>query len=307
MTVAAIDCGSGATRLLVIDGTGAEVHREERVTNLCLGMGPDDTLTADAIARTIDTLRAYRLRCDEFGVTRLRAVTTAAARRARNPADFLDAAAVVLGTRPDILTGEEEGRLAFSGAMTDLVPQVDAWGEPAFDLLLDIGGGSTEIVVGRPGEAPIASHSIETGCVRLLEEYLGESDPPGPLALSQAISVMHAHLEDVEITVPHVKRATRLVGIAGSIQVMAMVEIGATAPVHHFRLTRPAAEDVYRTLVTETRADRLHNPGLPADRVDSIVAGAVILVTVLRHFDMTDVLVSQHDLLDGVAQQLLIM
>jgi exopolyphosphatase / guanosine-5'-triphosphate,3'-diphosphate pyrophosphatase len=302
--VAAVDCGSGATRLLVMRVDGLELCREEVVTNLSAGMGPHDELSAEAIERTICVLREFRERGLELGVTTIRAVTTAAARRATNTAAFLDAAEVALGVRPEVLTPDEEGRLAFAGATRNLPVQHNEWNEAIPDLVVDIGGGSTEFVVGLPGTDPVGVCSIDTGCVRLWEEYLSENDPPGPLALSQAISVLHAHFEDVEIAIPSVKHVGRVIGIGGSIQTVAMVELGATADVNGFRLSRAAAEDVYRTLVMERRADRAHNPGLSADRVDSILGGAAILVAILRHFQLDELRVSRADLLDGVVHSL---
>ncbi len=145
--------------------------------------------------------------------------------------------------------------------------------------------------------------------MRLTEKYL-HHDPPSPVELSQAVSVVHAHLEDVAREVPAVRTARRLVGLAGTVTTMAAVEIGLPAydpeRIHHFVLTREAAEDVFRTLATEARADRVHNPGLEEARADVIVGGAVILVTIMRHFDLAECLVSEADILDGLARSLLV-
>ena len=150
--------------------------------------------------------------------------------------------------------------------------------------------------------------SVDIGCVRLTEKFL-HGDPPAPEELSQAISVVHDHLDDVARDLPAVKTAARLVGLAGTVTTMAAVEIGLQTydrdRIHHFVLTRTAAEDVFRTLATEARADRVHNPGLEEARADVIVGGAVILVTVMRHFGFAECLVSEADILDGLAATLL--
>ena len=150
--------------------------------------------------------------------------------------------------------------------------------------------------------------SVDVGCVRITERYL-HSDPPSPLELSQAITVMHAHLRDVKRELPAVVEARRLVGLAGTVTTMAAVEIGLPVydrdRIHHFVLTREAAEDVFRTLATESRADRAHNPGLEEARADVIVGGAAILVAVMRHFDLDECLVSESDILDGLLDSVL--
>ncbi len=167
--------------------------------------------------------------------------------------------------------------------------------------MVDIGGGSTEFVVG--ATEPDEVVSVDMGCVRVTEKFL-RADPPEPIELSQAISVVHAHLDDVEREAPAAKEARRLVGLAGTVTTVAAVELGLVnydpERIHHFVLTRAAAEDVFRTLATEPRADRVHNPGLEEARADVIVGGAAILVTVMRHFGFEECLVSEADILDGL-------
>ena len=150
--------------------------------------------------------------------------------------------------------------------------------------------------------------SIDVGCVRLTERFL-HSDPPDAGELSDALSVVRTHLDDVAREVPATMDAARMVGLAGSVTTVAAVELGLARydrdRIHHFRLTRAAAEDVFRTLATEARDDRRANPGLEAERVDVIVGGALILVAVMRYFDFDDCLVSEADILDGIAASLL--
>ena len=299
-TVAAIDSGTNSTRLLVVDAEGRTLERRMTITRLGQDVDRTGRLAPEAIERVLATLRDYRELMDRHGVGRARMAATSAARDAANRDELFDAAEAVLGVRPELLTGEEEGRLSFAGATSDL-----AAGEGPF-LVVDIGGGSTEFVIGR--DEPVGVRSIDVGCVRLTERFL-RSDPPEPGELSDALSVVRTHLDDVAREVPATMDAARMVGLAGSVTTVAAVELGLPGydrdRIHHFRLTRAAAEDVFRTLATEAREDRRANPGLEEERVDVIVGGALILVAVMRFFDFDDCLVSEADILDGLAASLL--
>ena len=296
--VAAVDCGTNSTRLLVTED-GRTLERLMVITRLGQGVDGTGRLAPDAIGRAIDVLREYRAVMDRFGVERVRMTATSAARDASNRDELFGAAEGVIGVRPELLPGDEEGRLSFLGATAEL----DAAEGPF--LVVDIGGGSTEFVVGTT--EPEGVVSTDMGCVRTTEKFL-HSDPPTAEELSQAISVVHAHLDDVLREVPATKEAARLVGLAGTVSTMAAVELGLAeydrSRIHHFVLTRAAAEDVFRTLATERRADRVHNPGLEEARADVIVGGAAILVTIMRHFDFDECLVSEADILDGLAMSI---
>ncbi|MDQ1436564.1 MAG: exopolyphosphatase / guanosine-5-triphosphate,3-diphosphate pyrophosphatase [Acidimicrobiaceae bacterium] len=299
MNVAAIDCGTNSTRLLVTDGEGRILERLMRITRLGQGVDASRRLAPEAIERTVAVLKEYRNAIDRLGAERVRMTATSAARDASNRDEFFDAAEAVLGVRPELLAGDEEGRLSFGGATTELDPADGPF------LVVDIGGGSTEFVLGTTEAESVLS--LDIGCVRITEQFI-HSDPPAPEELSQAVSVVHAYMEDVARDVPGAKEARTLVGLAGTVTTMAAVEIGLAQydrdRIHHFVLTRDAAEDVFRTLATERRADRLHNPGLEEARADVIVGGAVILVTMMRHFGFDRCLVSEADILDGLAATL---
>lgn len=299
--VAAVDIGTNSARLLVADLVDGHLHQVDRRTTITrLGQGVDATrrLHPDAIARTLDTLRGYSAVIRELGVTKVRATATSAARDASNRDAFFDPAAELLGARPELLSGEEEARLEFRGATGGL-------DFPAPFLVLDVGGGSTELIAGT--DEPNGLLSVDIGCVRLTEQFLG-SDPPAPEELSQALSVVRDHLADVEREVPGAALAKTLIGTAGTVWTMAAIELGVDTSrselIHHFRLRRAAAEDVYRTLATEPIAQRRHNPGLEPGRADVIVGGAIVVVAVMRHFRFDELLVSEADILDGLALSL---
>jgi exopolyphosphatase/guanosine-5'-triphosphate,3'-diphosphate pyrophosphatase len=297
--VAAIDCGTNSTRLLVSDAGERLVERLMTITRLGEAVDATGRLGVEAVERTLDTLRRYREVMDRHGVERVRVTATSAARDAANRDDFFAAAERIVGARPELLDGESEARLSFRGATAELDPADGPF------LVVDIGGGSTEFAVG--SERCEGALSVDVGCVRLTERFL-PSDPPAADELSAAISVVQAHLDDVARELPGATEAARMVGLAGTITTVAAVELGLSEydrdAIHHFRLTRAAAEDVFRTLATERRADRVHNPGLEEARADVIVGGCCILVAVMRQFELDECLVSEADILDGLVLSL---
>jgi exopolyphosphatase/guanosine-5'-triphosphate,3'-diphosphate pyrophosphatase len=300
--LAAIDCGTNSTRLLVSRGAGADKVPLARVNTITrLGRGVDATgrLDAAAIERTVDVLRDYRGILDELGAERLRVTATSAARDAANRDEFFDAAEVVLGSRPELISGTEEAELSFLGATAELDPADGPF------LVVDIGGGSTEFIVGT--DRVEGARSVDIGCVRFLEQYV-EHDPPLPEELHACISVTQQWLDDIARELPAVREAKTFVGLAGTVTTMAAVELGLHEwdrdAIHHFRFTRPAIEEVFRTLVTEPLEDRKHNPGLEDARADVIVAGACIFVGIVRGLDVDTCLVSESDILDGLVASL---
>lgn len=304
--VAAIDCGTNSTRLLVADddGTGGlrTLARLMRITRLGAGVDRTRALDPDAIERTQSVLAEYRQVMDEHGVTpdRVRITATSAARDATNRDAWFDRAEAVVGARPELLSGAEEAELSFRGATAGLDPARGPF------LVFDLGGGSTELAYGTTEVE--ASMSLEIGCVRLTERFI-ESDPPRPEELAAALSYADSWIDDVLRDMPHVSGARTVVGLAGTVSTVAAVEIGLDAydrsQLHHFVLTKDAAEDVFRTLATEARADRIHNPGLEEGRADVIVGGCCALVALYRRLGFDEVLASESDILDGLALSVL--
>ena len=294
MKTAAIDCGTNATRLLIKDGDEV-VTRLDRVTRLGDGVDATRRLRPDAIERVTEVLREYRALLDQHGVGQREAVATSAVRDATNPDDFLKAAEDALGFRPRVLTGQEEGILAFAGAVDALHP------EHAPFLVCDVGGGSTELVAGSVG--PEAIVSVDVGSVRVTERFFAK-DPPTASELADAFDVVRTELDEAFRLHPMLQDAATLVGLGGTVTTMAAVEIGLVEyrsdMVHHFSLSKAAAEDVFRTVATESAEDRAFNPGLPRERVGTIVGGALVVVAVMRFFGFDELLVSEHDLLDAL-------
>ncbi|MCU1350851.1 MAG: hypothetical protein JWM05_60 [Acidimicrobiales bacterium] len=301
--IAAVDCGTNSTRLLVAEPDGAgglrPIERLMRITRLGQGVDETGSLATDAVDRTIAVLREYREVMDRHGVGRVRMTATSAARDAANRDLFFEQAAEVVGTPAELLSGEDEAALSFLGATADLDPALGPF------LVIDLGGGSTEFVYGT--EAREAAISIDVGCVRLTERFI-EHDPPKPEELLAAITLTDAYLDDVVRAIPDARSAHTFVGVAGTITTVAAVEIGLETydpeQVHHYRLTHDAVEDVFRTLATESHAQRLGNPGLEPARADVIVGGCCALVSIMRTLDIEALLVSEADILDGLALSL---
>jgi exopolyphosphatase/guanosine-5'-triphosphate,3'-diphosphate pyrophosphatase len=296
--LAAIDCGTNSTRLLISEGTGRQrraLDRRNEITRLGQGVDATGRLDPAAIDRTVAVLRSYKAAIDEHGATAVRMTATSAARDAGNAGDFLDAAEAAIGVRPELISGDEEGRLSFAGATAELDPADGPF------LVVDIGGGSTECTVGTEDVEVV--RSLDLGCVRLTEKHL-ESDPPAPEELSNAIAEAVDLFDELLREVPQVHAARTIVGLAGTVTTVAAVELGLLEwdrdAIHHFRLTRAAAEDVFRTLATEALADRVHNPGLEPARADVIVGGCCALVALYRTLGIDELLVSEADILDGL-------
>ena len=301
--IASVDLGTNSTRILVGRPTGAGLEildRRTTITRLGQGVGASGRLAPEAVERTLDCLRGYREILDRHGVERVRVAATSASRDAANRDEFFGAVEALIGTRPELLSGDEEGRLSFRGATGELDPASGPF------LVVDIGGGSTEFIVGTDRVEGVMS--VDIGCVRLTEKFLLH-DPPQPEELSACISLTDAYLDDVVREIPAAAEARTLVGLAGTVTTVAAVEIGLETydrdRIHHFHLSHEAAEDVFRTLATESRADRLHNPGLEEARADVIVGGCCVLVALFRRLGFDEMIVSEADILDGLALSLL--
>ena len=307
MNVAAIDLGTNSVRLLVTDASGCALERRADITRLGAGLPATGRLSAAGCDATVALLRQHRRLLDRHVVTALRVVATAAARRASDASSFLERAADAIGAPIEILSGDDEGRLSFAGATADLAPADGPF------LVVDVGGGSTELVVGttRPAvgaaDGVEAAMSIDLGCVTLTEAEL-HHDPPLPEELANAVGAAADALADAWRLAPALRQAATLVGVGGTITTLAAVELGLSVydrdRVHGLLLERAMVEDAFRALATEALVDRVHNPGLPRDRADVIVAGLCIVVALMRNLPAAEMRVSDADLLDALAASL---
>ncbi|MDB4976149.1 MAG: Ppx/GppA phosphatase family [Myxococcaceae bacterium] len=296
--VAGIDIGTNSVRLLITDASGRELVREMRITRLGQGVDVTGSLHPEAIARTTEVLASYRKHLEAHEVTRVRATATSAARDATNSAAFFDAAEQALGHRPELLHGDEEAALSFRGA-TDGLSSVAAGPY----LVIDIGGGSTEFVLGE--REPEQLISVNMGCVRMAERHLG-SDPPTHDQLEDCFADVRQILQQVRSAVD-IARARTVVGLAGTITALAYLQKGLKkydpAETHRSRLSRAQVEVLFTKLATadlEARRAMLAEP----KRAEVIVGGAAVLVTLMRELDIEALLVSESDILDGLAASL---
>ncbi len=301
--VAAIDCGTNSTRLLVAGRDGQPLDRLMRITRLGEGVDATGKLAPDAVERCSTVLSEFRRVMDRLGVVRGRLVATSAVRDASNGGEFLEPAGRITGFEPEVLEGDEEGRLSLAGAVAELDP-----GEGPF-FVLDIGGGSTELVSGSgPNDPGLAVVSLQIGCVRLTERYL-PSDPPSPTGLGEAEAAIGAALDLAVAQHPEFLRTHRLVGLAGTVTTLASLNLGLETyradRIHHAELSAHEVEHWYRTLAREDHRARLGRTGMVSGREDVIVAGAMILAVVMRRFGFDRCLVSEADILDGLVADLL--
>lgn len=298
MNVAAIDIGTNSVRLLIADEAGREIERPMRITRLGQGVDVTGALAPEAIERTTSVLAEYRSLLARHDVKRVRATATSAARDAQNSQQFFDAAERALGTRPELLSGEEEARLSFRGATHGLSPDAGPF------LIIDLGGGSTELVLGKT--EPEALISLQMGCVRMTERHL-KTDPPSPSELAACFADVQRELARAR-TVMDVRGAHTVVGLAGTVTALSAMQLGLSrydaTQTHHSRLTRAQVEVLFSRLSTATVEQRRGMLAEPA-RAEVVVGGAAVLLTLLREFALDDLLVSERDILDGLAASLL--
>jgi exopolyphosphatase / guanosine-5'-triphosphate,3'-diphosphate pyrophosphatase len=302
--VAAVDCGTNSTRLLVLSAAGEILDREMIITRLGQGVDETGSLSDEAIDRTLAALARYRGVMDGFGVVRVRAAATSATRDADNRDAFFVPAAAVLGVRPELLDGTEEGRLAFRGATAGLDPA----GGP--DLVVDLGGGSTELVAGGAdaADSPVLAESLDIGCVRVTERFL-HHDPPTAGEIESARSFVRGVVEDAAAKHPALSETRRMIGVAGTISTLASLELGLdhydSEKVHLARLSRTAVERWLGQLASEAADERRKRGAIEAGRADVIVGGAAVLAEVMAALAFDELIHSEHDILDGIAEELL--
>lgn len=301
--VAALDCGSNSTRVLIASAVGGSLRREMRITRLSQGVDASQTLTPDALERTYATLREYRGLMDHEGVSRGLLVATSAVRDARNGEEFIAHAREIVGVDARILSGLEEATLSYAGATADLVPDE----RPI--LIVDIGGGSTELAVVVDGV--MRSFSMQLGCVRVTERALG-SGIVSPDADARTHQMVSEELDRAWAAVPDFGAfagRVRLIGLAGTVATLAQLDAGIVVydrdVVHHRSLSRATVQHWRDVLASETPAERLARPGMVAGREDVLTAGLYVLDAVMERFGVDELLSSENDILDGIVRSLL--
>lgn len=301
--VAAIDCGTNSTRLLVADGEGRTCERLMRITRLGRGVDRSGLIAPEALHRTIEVLEEFRRVMELHRVSRLRITATSAARDASNREEFFQAAAQVVGARPELLSGEEEAALSFAGATAELRS-----GAPW--LVADIGGGSTELALGKAEvfRRPCAAVSLDLGCVRVTERFL-HHDPPLPKECEAASEMVSEALRQATKREPLLCQGATLVGLAGTVAALASADLGLRtydrSLVHHHRLSRQKVLGLLKAFCGEDAVARRRRPGMEAQRADVIIGGTLVLAAVMEHFDMEECLVSEADILDGLIASML--
>lgn len=310
--VAAIDCGTNSIRLLVADVTSSDdggrwlrdVHREMRVVRLGQGVDSTGVLSDEALARTRAALVDYSAILRRKGTERVRMVATSATRDAANRDEFFAMTREVLGVEAEVISGDEEARLSFTGAVSDLEAEDGPF------LVADVGGGSTELVLGNwdgvRGTVE-AARSVDIGCVRLTERCL-RSDPPSAAEVEAAVAVATDVLADAFAVVP-VAKARSWIGVAGTVTTLAALakDLPRYDPdeIHLSRLSLDQIREITGRLLTMTHDERGAIGSMHPGRVDIICGGALVVRTIAEHLaqhtGITELVASEHDILDGIA------
>jgi exopolyphosphatase/guanosine-5'-triphosphate,3'-diphosphate pyrophosphatase len=300
--VAALDCGSNSTRLLIVNAQNETVRRDSRITRLSQGVDASMTLTPKAMARSFDVLSDYRTMMDEAGVSKGLLVATSAVRDASNGADFLDEARRRTGVTAKILTGQEEAAYSYSGATAGLEPDGRA------TAIVDVGGGSTELAVMVDGV--LESYSMQLGCVRVTERALGKG-VANEQRREAATAMIDEQLKRAWRAVPAFATIgdVRLIGLAGSVstlvQLDAQMQEYDRELVHHRVISLATVREWRDRLANEPPEARLARPGMIRGREDVLPAGLYVLVAVMERLGVDELLSSESDILDGITSSLL--
>jgi exopolyphosphatase/guanosine-5'-triphosphate,3'-diphosphate pyrophosphatase len=293
MRVAAIDCGTNSIRLLVRDAD-QDLHREMRIVRLGQGVDRTGALAPEAIERTRVALADYAATIVRLDVERVRMIATSATRDAANRDDFVAMVRTTLGVDPEVISGAEEAALSYAGAI-GAVPDLR---QPV--LLVDLGGGSTELVM---GPEPLRAHSMDVGAVRMTERHLHD-DPPTAAQIDAVVHDVGAALDRAEHDVPW-RESRDVVGVAGTITTVAAIALGLDEyrpdRIHGTRLSSAQVARVTDRLLALDHAGRAAIAAIHPGRVDVIAAGALVLRSVLERSGAAELVASEHDILDGVS------
>jgi exopolyphosphatase / guanosine-5'-triphosphate,3'-diphosphate pyrophosphatase len=300
--VAVFDCGTNSIRLLIAEFENGDVRElDRRMTIVRLGEGIDETgeFSSDALKRTFIAVDDFAKVLQNYEIHAVRFVATSASRDARNRAEFESGIQQRLGVKPEIISGEEEAELSFLGATAELSTTTTG----PF-LVIDIGGGSTEFVVGE--SVPSAARSVNIGCVRMTERHL-KSDPPTETEITAAELDIDAAIVDA-MKVVDVAQAAEVIGLAGSVTTVAAMAMGLEKYdrnlIHGTVLSNDQVEAACNRLLHKNREQRSALPFMHPGRIDVIGAGALVLRQIMRALPQTHLRISEHDILDGIAAKL---
>jgi len=304
--VAAIDCGTNSIRLLIADienGSLTDVVRTMVIVRLGEGVDKTGEFSQAALTRTFAAIETFALLISQHQPERVRFVATSASRDVSNRSEFMDGVLSRLGIEPDIISGDEEAELSFLGATADLVNEQEPPTAPY--LVVDIGGGSTEFVLGTTG--PTAAISTNVGCVRMTERHL-ISDPATPQEIAAAIADIDAAIDLAYLSVP-ISQAHSLIGLAGSVTTVAAIALGLSeydsTAIHGSRISAPDIHRITGELLAMTRAQRAKLGPMHEGRIDVIGSGALVLDRIMIRTGLGEVVVSERDILDGIARGLI--
>jgi exopolyphosphatase/guanosine-5'-triphosphate,3'-diphosphate pyrophosphatase len=302
--VAAIDCGTNAIRLLVADvdpaaGTLVDLDRSNEIVRLGHGVDATGRIAPESMTRTFAAVERYAEVIRGLGAEHVRFVATSASRDAENSDEFVAGVGDRIGVLPEVISGDEEARLSFLGATRGLV---DGAGAPY--LVVDIGGGSTEFVLGT--REPVAARSVDVGCVRLTERHL-RHDPPTRAEVDAVVADIDAAIAEAAAAVP-LGEARTLVGLAGSVTTLTGIFLGLpaydAAAIHGTRVPAAEVAAISDRLLALDHAGRSVMQVIHPGRVDVLNAGILVLRRILDVTGLPEVLTSEHDILDGIAWSL---
>ncbi|MFI6940234.1 exopolyphosphatase [Streptomyces sp. NPDC050418] len=316
--VAAVDCGTNSIRLLVADvtvsdsasgagATGELTDLDRRMTIVRLGQGVDRTgrLAPEALERTFAACREYAAVIKELGAEKVRFVATSASRDASNRDDFVRGVLDILGVEPEVISGDEEAQLSFAGAASAQREHGDA--RPVRTLVFDVGGGSTEFVLGSQSAAGAtvdAARSVDIGCVRLTERHGLTGEPLTDEQIAAVRADIGQALDAAAGAVP-LTEADVYIGLAGTVTTLAGIALELpeydSAAIHRSVLTYDQVKAVTHRLIHATHDERAAIPVMHPGRVDVICAGALIVLAIMERTGARELLVSEHDILDGIA------
>jgi len=306
LRVAAIDCGTNSIRLLIADitnGTLTDVVRTMVIVRLGEGVDKTGEFSQAALERTFAAIETFAELISKHQPEQVRFVATSASRDVSNRDEFVDGVASRLGIEPDIISGDEEAALSFLGATADLLNLDNPPTAPY--LVVDIGGGSTEFVLGTT--APTAAISTNVGCVRMTERHL-ISDPATPQQIAAATADIDAAIDLAYAAVP-IAQAKSLIGLAGSVTTVAAIALGLSeydsTAIHGSRISAQDVHRVTQDLLAMTRAERAKLGPMHEGRIDVIGSGALVLDRIMIRTGLMQVVVSERDILDGIARGLI--